>query len=717
MVRIRIGDEEHALDWDEWEARVRQGRVPPDALVAIEAITDGAFVPARTLESYQSLRDDAALAWQGRFVAGPAPLMTALIVGVNIRLWWFAKVPEAYVWLDVNLTNWAAPIFEDGEPWRLLSMGLLHVAFPHLAMNMLWLAYTGWNLERALGRVNLLVIYLASVLGGSVLSALFSPESRSLGASGGVFGLVAAAVVFGFARPELLPSRGRRVFGLALLPYLVVMFASGLSNTGIDNWSHFGGLVTGAFAALVLDPTPLQRWRGWNALVWSTAGLGAAALFTALVVAGPRLEPIEDVEAAAERIRTNTVVLTPTAGELAPYRPVLWAVPAGWRYGVTASGDAGFTSPSPRGGRTFAVREDEHPAPVEPFGRALAWSDKVRTAMPDAEIGRPQAVQLAGRTGLGLKVRTPRGDLLQWWCATRGVYALEAVWQVDARQAQRLEPLARRLIARVAWKEPEAMVQARAALERNPDSHRAKADLARALAAVGEPFEAHALYQTLIAQEPRNADHIAGLLQLAAWYPAAVPDLDALRDRALAADPSPAALLAVVDSLEASQEHDAARGLLALAWERLPGDRVLRRALGRRAIPTALDPDSNLPRTLRFDPDTGRPRDAATIDALRQAPLTVDAAREAGARATARRARWVTQVLAALPGDPTAAVDPLLRLKLEAPPADRDAALAELIEDLRTLERRGSLRWLPGELAEPIRGAGLLAALGGDPVD
>src|SRR5690606_33637586 len=101
----------------------------------------------------------------------------------------------------------------------------------------LWLAYTGWNLERALGRVNLRMIYLASVLGGRALSILFSPETRSLGASGGVFGLVAAAVVFGFVRPELLPQRGRRVFGLALLPYLVVMFLSGLSSVGIDNWA------------------------------------------------------------------------------------------------------------------------------------------------------------------------------------------------------------------------------------------------------------------------------------------------------------------------------------------------------------------------------------------------------------------------------------------------------------------------------------------------
>ena len=54
------------------------------------------------------------------------------------------------------LTNWAPAILEQGEVWRLLSYGLLHLWFPHLLFNMLFLVYTGYHLERAIGRANLL---------------------------------------------------------------------------------------------------------------------------------------------------------------------------------------------------------------------------------------------------------------------------------------------------------------------------------------------------------------------------------------------------------------------------------------------------------------------------------------------------------------------------------------------------------------------------------
>ena len=78
------------------------------------------------------------------------------------------------------------PVFEDGEIWRMLTMGVSHQAAFHLGMNMLWLFYCGWNLERALGRANLLFLFLGSVFAGSVLSMFGNPWIPSLGASGGI---------------------------------------------------------------------------------------------------------------------------------------------------------------------------------------------------------------------------------------------------------------------------------------------------------------------------------------------------------------------------------------------------------------------------------------------------------------------------------------------------------------------------------------------------
>src|SRR5690606_35800753 len=99
---------------------------------------------------------------------------------------------------------------------------------------------------------------------------------------------------FGFARPELLPERGRRLFGMAMLPYLVLMFVNGLSNPTTDNWAHLGGLLTGAVLGLVLDPEPLQRRPHWNrTLQLGSLGLGALTLI-AVAVLGPRLHPLDD---------------------------------------------------------------------------------------------------------------------------------------------------------------------------------------------------------------------------------------------------------------------------------------------------------------------------------------------------------------------------------------------------------------------------------------
>ena len=342
MVTLRIGLEEEPLSWEEWEDRVRSGRVPPDALVCFEPVTGTDFVLASSLEMYHSLKDDAAIAWRGQFLAGAPPVLTALLIGVQIRIWWFARIPEVSSELVYRFTNWTSPALEDGETWRLLTMGFLHIEYDHILFNMVWLAYTGWALERSLGRVNLAVLYLSAVFAGSILSMFASPESVSLGASGGVFGLVAATVVFGFSRPDLLPERGRRVFGFALLPYLVLMFLTGLTNETTDNWAHLGGLLSGIALALLLDPPGLERRPGWN-LRMQSGLIGAMTLcLLALSLGGPWAVPLgngPDMRSPRMPLTTSSIS---SAAPLPPYRSLDYLAPVGWRPATTASGTPGF---------------------------------------------------------------------------------------------------------------------------------------------------------------------------------------------------------------------------------------------------------------------------------------------------------------------------------------------------------------------------------------
>ena len=105
-----------------------------------------------------------------------------------------AKTPGGDEFLIERLANWSPAVFEGAEVHRLLSYGFLQVGFAHLLVNLVFLAYVGWNLERGLGSRNLACIFLGSVFAGGVASLLMTPL--------GLFGEFrciwpAAAVVFG----------------------------------------------------------------------------------------------------------------------------------------------------------------------------------------------------------------------------------------------------------------------------------------------------------------------------------------------------------------------------------------------------------------------------------------------------------------------------------------------------------------------------------------
>src|SRR5512146_890424 len=77
----------------------------------------------------------------------------------------------------------------DGQPWRLLAAAFLHIGWVHLAWNIAFGVLACRLVERALGSVRLLVVYLASALGASAASLLGQDEIAA-GASGPLFGVI-----------------------------------------------------------------------------------------------------------------------------------------------------------------------------------------------------------------------------------------------------------------------------------------------------------------------------------------------------------------------------------------------------------------------------------------------------------------------------------------------------------------------------------------------
>ena len=138
-----------------------------------------------------------------------------------------------------------APSIADGEWYRTVTGGFLHAGPLHLLLNMFALYILGTLLEPMIGTPRFLAIYAASLLAGSLGVVLLEPDAQSVGASGAVFGLFAAAFVI---------SRGRGMEQVAsqLGFILLLNFAFTFGIPGISIGAHLFGAAGGALCALLV---------------------------------------------------------------------------------------------------------------------------------------------------------------------------------------------------------------------------------------------------------------------------------------------------------------------------------------------------------------------------------------------------------------------------------------------------------------------------------
>lgn len=134
------------------------------------------------------------------------------------------------------------------EPYRLITSMFLHANIMHLFFSMLVLWSVGPMLEEKLGTLKFLLLYFLGGLGGSALVTMASePHSVTVGASGAIFALFGALLVFSPNHPELLSSSLFIVFIVGI--NLVFTFAS----SGVSWQGHIGGLITGLVLGLILS--------------------------------------------------------------------------------------------------------------------------------------------------------------------------------------------------------------------------------------------------------------------------------------------------------------------------------------------------------------------------------------------------------------------------------------------------------------------------------
>ncbi|MDO4265454.1 MAG: rhomboid family intramembrane serine protease [Eubacteriales bacterium] len=143
-------------------------------------------------------------------------------------------------------------VIENGEYYRFLTACFMHFGIEHLVNNMLVLFVIGGYLEKALGHLRYLLFYILAGIGANIISFYWHLGTAdfvvSAGASGAVFGVVGGLI---FA---ILRNRGR-LGDLSMRQILVMTVLSvylGMSESGVDNAAHLGGLLCGFVLAVLL---------------------------------------------------------------------------------------------------------------------------------------------------------------------------------------------------------------------------------------------------------------------------------------------------------------------------------------------------------------------------------------------------------------------------------------------------------------------------------
>lgn len=166
----------------------------------------------------------------------------------------------------------------DGRWWTLITAVYLHGGLLHLIFNLIWINQLATAVEDTFGRARLVLIFTASGVAGYVVSNL-AGVGFSVGASGAVFGLLAALVYYGRARGGWFGVAVFRQYG----QWALLLFVLGFVMPGVNNLAHLGGFVGGYLAGLMLghgDRTPERGVHGL--LAAATLGLTAVSFGLAL---------------------------------------------------------------------------------------------------------------------------------------------------------------------------------------------------------------------------------------------------------------------------------------------------------------------------------------------------------------------------------------------------------------------------------------------------
>lgn len=154
-------------------------------------------------------------------------------------------------------------IVREGKWFQVVSSGLLHADIPHLAFNMITLYFFGPHLEFYVGSVAFLVVYMGSLVAGSLLGVIRhrdDPNYRAVGASGAVSGVIFGFILFQplaklrfFFIPVGIPAF---IFAIGYVVISIYGMRTRMGRVGHD--AHLGGALAGVILTIIQFPRAVQ---------------------------------------------------------------------------------------------------------------------------------------------------------------------------------------------------------------------------------------------------------------------------------------------------------------------------------------------------------------------------------------------------------------------------------------------------------------------------
>jgi len=227
--------------------------------------------------------------------------VTWALAGLNVAIFLRMLIGAGALANPQTLVSWGAsfgPRTTNGEWWRLLTMMFVHAGMVSLAINVGALLQVGSMLERFIGRLGVIVVYVASGICASLMALSASPVSATFGAGGGVCGLY--GVLFAWMALSAVKRSSviiPRIVIKRLVPVTVLFALYTLASSTLGVSAQFGAMVIGAVAGIVYLVGAGDSPASWQRV--AVIGVSAAAM---VVAAAYPLRGMVDVRPEIARV-------------------------------------------------------------------------------------------------------------------------------------------------------------------------------------------------------------------------------------------------------------------------------------------------------------------------------------------------------------------------------------------------------------------------------